>query len=640
MFDFVRKHTKVMMGVLFLLIIPSFVLFGIEGYRNSATEGGKVVARVAGTDIKQGEWDAMHRNEVQRVMASSPGVDPKLLDSPQARYATLERLVRDRVMAAAAEQARIVTTDARLARTLQEDPMIASLRKPDGSLDVERYRQLVGAQGMSPEMFEANVRQQLSARQILAGVGESSFSGPATADAAFNAFLQRREVQVARFNAKDFTAGLQPTDADLQAWYKDRAASFQAPEQAKIEYIVLDLDSVKKGISPSEADLKTYYEQNLARLAGQEERRASHILIKADAAAPAEERQKAKAKAEEVLAEVRKTPAKFADLARQYSQDTGSAAQGGDLDFFARGAMVKPFEEAAFALKKGETSGVVESDFGYHIIQLTDVKAPKQPSFAEMRPKLEEDLRLQQAQRSFAETAETFTNGVYEQSDSLKPAADKLKLEIRTATVTPTPAPGATGVLANPKLLAAVFSSDATEKKRNTEAIELGPNQLASARVVQHTPARTLPLDEVREQVKTQWIAHRAAELAKKQGETRLAEWKTQPTSAALPAAIVVSRDETQQLPGKVVDASLRADPAALPALVGVDLGEEGYAVVRVAKILPPKALDAASTSQARAQYAQAWSAAEGLAYYGLLKDRLKVRVDVSAPTAEVPARP
>ncbi len=634
MFDFVRKHTKLMMGMLFLLIIPSFVLFGLEGYINGAKEGGAVVARVAGTDIKQAQWDAAHQNEVQRAMASSPGIDPKLLDSPQARYGTLERLVRDRVVAVAAEQARIVTTDARLARTLQDDPVIASLRRPDGSLDMERYRQVVGAQGMSPEMFEASVRQQLSGRQVLAGVAETAFSTPASADAAFNAFLQRREVQVLQLPAKDFVAGLQPSDADLQAWYKDHAASFRLPEQAKIEYMVLDLEAVKKGITPNEADLKTYYEQNAARLAGQEERRASHILITADRSATAQERQKARARAEELLAQLRKAPDRFAELARQNSQDPGSAAQGGDLDFFARGAMVKPFEDAAFALKKGEISDVVESDFGYHIIRLTDVKAPAQPSFAEVRPKLVEELRAQQAQRTFAETAETFTNGVYEQSDSLKPVADKLKLPIQTATVSPTPASGATGVLANARLLEALFSPDAIEKKRNTEAIELGPNQLVSARVVEHTPSRTQPFEEVRDQAKAQWVAQRSAELAKKQGEARLAEWKAQPAAARWPAAIVVARDEPRQLPSKVVDAALRADPAALPALVGVDLGNEGYALVRVAKVLPPKSQDEATARQVRAQYGQAWSAAESIAYYGLLKDRLKVRMDVAAPPA------
>lgn len=633
MFDFVRQHTKIMMGVLFLLIIPSFVFFGLEGYTRM-NEGGTVVARVAGSEIKQAEWDFAHRNEVQRVLAQSPGLDPRLLDSPQAKYATLEKLVRDRVLAAAADEANLVTTDGRLARALQEDPAIASLRNADGTLDVERYRMLVGSQGMTPEMFEASVRRQMSTRQVMAGPGESSFGAASSADATFDAFLQRREVRVARFAASDFASGLAPTDAELETWYKDHVAQFQAPEQASIEYVVLDLDAAKKNITVNEDDLKTYFEQNNARLAGQEERRASHILINAPASASAEERAKAKARAEELLAQVRKAPGSFADLARKHSQDTGSAASGGDLDFFGRGAMVKPFEDAAYALKKGDISDVVESDFGYHIIQLTDVRAPKTPSFTEMRAQLEADLKTQQAQRQFAETAETFTNTVYEQSDSLKPVADKLKLEVRTATVTPVPAAGATGPLANARLLEAVFAADATQAKRNTEAIETGTNQLVSARVIEHKPARTQPLAEVRDQVRARWIAQRSAELARQKGEAQLAEWKTHGDAAKLPAAITISRDEPLQQPNKVIDAALRADPAALPAWVGVDLGEQGYAVLRVEKIAPARPLPAEAQQQMRQQYAQAWGAAEGLAYYNLLKERLKVRIDVPAPTA------
>jgi peptidyl-prolyl cis-trans isomerase D len=638
MFDFVRQHTKIMMGLLFLLIIPSFVFFGLEGYTRM-NEGGHVVARVAGSEIKQAEWDFAHRNEVQRMLAQSPNLDPALLDSPQAKYATLERLVRDRVLAAAADDAKLVTTDGRLARALQEDPAIASLRKPDGSLDVERYRLLVGAQGMTPEMFEANARRQISTRQVMGGVGDSSFGVAAAADATFGAFLQRREVQVAQFPTADFSAGLKPTDAELEAWYKDHVAQFRAPEQARIEYVVLDLDAVKKNTTVNEDDLKTFYEQNNAQLAGKEERRASHILVNAPKGAPAEERAKAKARAEQLLAEVRKNPASFADVARKNSDDTGSAANGGDLDFLARSAIDKPIADAIFGLaKKGDISDVVESDFGYHVITLTDIRAPKVPSFAEMRSKLEAELRTQQAQRQFAETAETFTNTVYEQSDSLKPVADKLKLTIQTATVSPVPAAGASGPLANARLLEAVFSADATQQKRNTEAIETGTNQLVSARVVQYDAARTQTLAEVQDQVRARWTAQRAAELAKQKGEAQLAEWKAQGDKAKLPAAVTIARNDTHQFPGKLIDAALRADPAALPVLLGVDLADQGYAVVRVDKIAPAQPLPAGAEEQVRQQYAQAWTAAETVAYYNLLKERLKVRMDVAAP-AETPAQ-
>jgi peptidyl-prolyl cis-trans isomerase D len=470
---------------------------------------------------------------------------------------------------------------------------------------------------------------------VLAGVGGTSFATPAQAAISLNAYFEKREVQVVRFASADYVARVNPSDADLEAFYKANTAMFQAPEQANIEYLVLDLETVKKAVTVNEQDLKTYYDQNASRLGGQEERRASHILVAVPKGAPAAEREKAQAKAAELLAAVKKAPDSFADVAKKNSQDPGSAANGGDLDFFARGAMTKAFEEAAFALKKGDISGLVETEFGYHIIKLTDIKSPKQKTFEEMRPELEAELKKQQAQRKFAETADTFSNGVYEQADSLKPVADKLKLEIRTAAnVRRTPTPGVPPALANPKFLNALFSPDSIEKKRNTEAVEVAPSTLVAGRIVQYTPARTLPFAEVKDRVRERVVAARAAEMAKKEGMEKLAAWKANAGAATLPAAITVSRQETQKQPGAIVEAALRADPSALPAFSGVDLGGEGYAVVKVNKVLARETPADEVAKQDRAQYAQAWGSAENMAYYNLLKGRLKVQILAPKPAA------
>ncbi len=633
MFDFIRKHTKWTMALLFLLIVPSFILVGMNS--NPSAEKGSVVAKVDGNEITQPEWDREHLNEVDRLRASMPTLDAKLLDSPEARYATLERMVRDRVVAVATDKLKLSTSDQRLARELQDSPEIAALRRADGSLDMERYRQLLGAQGMSPEMFEASVRADLSKRQVLAGVASSGFAPGSAADMALNAYFEKREIQLARFSASDYAAKLSPTDADLEQYYKANEKLFQAPEQASIEYVLLDLDTLTKGISVNEADLKTYYGQNAQQLGGAEERRASHILIAVASTAPAAEREKAKAKAEELLAALKKAPETFADAARKNSQDPGSAPNGGDLDFFARGAMVKPFEDAAFTMKKGDISEVVQSDFGYHIIKLTDIRTPKQRSFEEMKPELEATLKKQQAQKKFSETAEAFSNGVYEQSDSLKPVADRLKLEIKTAAnVMRQPTAGATGVLANPKFLNALFSPDSIEKKRNTEAVEAGSNQLVSGRVVQYTPARTQPLSDVKDIVRQRWLAQKGAEEARVDGIAKLAAWKTAPATATLGASIVISREQAQQLPVQVVDGALRADANALPAFTGVDLGAQGYAVVKVNKVVQRDAPAQATAKQERSQYAQWWTSAETMAYYNGLKERFKAEILVAKPAS------
>ena len=632
MFDFVRKHMKILMTVMFMLIIPSFVLVGINGF-DRFREKGDAVAVVDGREIMQSEWDANHKSEIERLRTSMPSLDSKLLDSPEARYATLERLVRDRVMEAAATKLNLSASDQRLARDLQENPTIAALRKPDGTLDMERYRQIVGAQGMSPAMFEARVRQDISIRQVLAGVGSSGLTAPAMADVSLNAYFERREVQVARFSTSDYASKVNPTDAQLESYYKDNAALFQAPEQANIEYAVLDLEGIRKTITLNEEEVKTYFDQNAARLSGKEERRASHILINAPKSAPATEREKAKAKADELLAQVKKTPDSFAEVAKKNSQDPGSATNGGDLDFFAKGSMVKPFEEAAFGMAKGDISSVVETEYGYHIIRLTDIKAPKQKSFEEMRPEIENDLKKQQAQKKFAEVADAFTNGVYEQSENLKPIADRLKLEVKTANnVLRKPATGVTGVLGNAKFLNALFAPDAVDKKRNTEAVETAANQLVSGRILQYTAARTLPFAEVKDRVRERVVAAQGAEMARKEGADKLAAWKAAPASATLPEAVAISREQNQKLPQQVIEAAMRVDPAALPVLVGVDLVAQGYAVVKVNKLLERDAAKTQSAQQDRQQYTQWWTNAESLAYYNNLKERFKTEIKIAKP--------
>jgi peptidyl-prolyl cis-trans isomerase D len=633
MFDFIRQHNKILMVVLFLLIVPSFVVVGVlDRYSGSGGKGEKV-ASVAGESIHRPEWDAQHRSDVDRIRQQRSEVDPAMFDTDAQRYGTLERMVRDRVLAAAAAKDHFVVTEQRQLEIFQNDPGLASfVVVKDGKRQFDREL-FLRATGMTPEQHQAALAAQMVRQQVLKGIADTSLATPAQTAVLLDAFYDRREIQVARFAPGEFAAKVAVSDADLEAYYKQHVAQFQVPEQASVEYLVLDLEAAKKNITVNEADVRTYYEQNRERLGTKEERRASHILISVPSGAPAAEREKAREKAQALLAEVKKAPGNFADVARKNSQDPGSAEKGGDLDFVTRGAMVKPFEDAMFALKKGEISDLVETEFGYHIIQLNDIKPGVVPPFEQVRAKIEDEVRSQQATQEFAKAAETFTDAVYQQPDSLKPAAEKLKLTIRTADkVTRTPAPGGTGPLASRNFLNALFAADSLERKHNTEAIEIGPNQLASGRVTQYTPARAQPFEEVKDKVRAQLVAERAGALAKTEGEAKLAAWQSNAAGANFGAALTVSRLETQSQPMPIIEAALRADPAKLPALVGVDLGTQGYAVVRVNKTVPRTPPAAEMAQQEIQQVALATSAAEAAAYYELLKSRFKAEILVPKP--------
>jgi peptidyl-prolyl cis-trans isomerase D len=291
--------------------------------------------------------------------------------------------------------------------------------------------------------------------------------------------------------------------------------------------------------------------------------------------------------------------------------------------------MVKPFEDAAFAMKVGEISNVVESDFGYHIISSQRCVAGEKKPFEEVRAEIEDELRKALAQKRWPRLAEQFTNTVYEQSDSLQPVVDKLKLEKKTATVLRTPAPGATGPLASSKLLDAVFGNEAVANKRNTDAVEVAPNQLVAARVQVHSPARTLPLADVKAVVRERLLDQQSAALALKEGQERLAAAQKAPTEP-LATTLIVSRAQTQNLPKPVMDAVLRADAAKLPAVLGVDLKGQGYVLLRVTKLLPRDAAPGGDESL-RGQYAQAWAGAEADALLAALKKRYKVEIKPEA---------
>ncbi len=632
MFDFFRRHTRVLQFALVLLIFPSFVFFGIQGYSRFTGNENTKVGTVDGQGITQAEWDAAHRDQMERVRRQMPGIDTRMFDTPEMKLQSLESLVRERVIQAAVRKANLYTSDERLLRLFASDPELAFLRNPDGSVN----QSALAAQGMSSEVFAERLRRDMTTRQVIAGLSNSAFAPAGAASTALDAMFQQREVQVQRFEPKDYAAKVNPTDADLDAFYKNpaNAAQFQAPEKANVEYLVLDLDSVMKGVSVTEAELRDFYEQNTARFTAPEERRASHILIKAEKDAPADARAKAKAKAEALLAEVTSKPASFAESARKNSEDPGSAEKGGDLDFFGRGAMVKAFEDAAFALKIDQTSAVVESDFGYHIIRVTAARGGEKRSFESVKGEIETERKKQLAQTKFAEQAVAFSNMVEDQSDSLAPAAEKFKLEVRKASdVMRSASAQAKGPLANAKFLESLFASESVKSKRNTLALDVGDNQLVSGRVVQHTPARQLAFAEVADRVREQVKSAQAAEMARKLGGARLAELQASPQTALPGPTQAVSRAQAQATPRPVLDAVLKAPVTSLPAVLGVDLGAEGYAVVRLTKVLGRDPA-AGAPAQGQQQYSQAWADAESQAYYAALKQRFNAELVVPAAAA------
>lgn len=625
MFDFVRRHTRVLFFILLLLIIPGFGLLGNGMDSVRSTVGQESVATVGGRPITQAELERASQRKLEQIRRESPDIDLKDLDTPALRQASLDDLVRDRVLELAVREFHLGVTEDRLQRIFVTDPQFAPWRNPNGSIN----KAVLAQQGLSSAAFAQRLQQSLAQQQLTQGVSGTSLVPPAVATPALEAYFQQREVQVQRFEPKAYASKVEVTDAALEAFYQEpqTAARFLKPEQVDLEYVVFDLAAIAKDLPISEKELEAFYEQNKTRYGNPEERRASHVLVAVPPDAKAEVRAQARAKAEALQETLKQNPRSFAEVARKNSQDAGSAKDGGDLNFLTREGIVKPFSDALFALQPGELSPVVETEQGYHIIQMTDRRGGDFRSFASVRGELLEEARKAQAQAKFPDLATEFANVVSEQGDSLRGVADKWKLEVRTATnVTRTPS-GLDPVLSNPQLLEAVFTPEAIRDKRNIAAVEAGPAQLVSARVLQHTPARQPALAEVQAPVRAAYVARMAASLARKEGEARLAALKaTPPATLGLPVE-TVSRAQRSSLPQPVLEQILRAPTQTLPTVVGRDLQEDGYVVALVTRVVGMDPTVSNNPEMGRIRYAQVWDDAESRAYFEALKKRFDVEI-------------
>lgn len=626
MFEFIRTHQKLMQILLAILIVPSFIFVGVAGYGNGGDQAN-IVAKVGDQSITRQEWEAAQRNQLdsfrQRMGAQ---FDQKLFDTPEFKQNVLERLVAERAATAEMVRSHLTVADATLQKSILETP---GLSKDDGTFDMERYKALLGAQGLSPAGYEAQLRRDMALQQLNGAVQGTGIVPRAVARQISDFGAQEREVQEQLFPAAQYLPQVKVTDEMVKAFYDKNGKMFEVPEQAKIEYVVFSAATVADQVSVSDADVAAYYEQNKARYSSAETRRASHILVTVAKDASAADKAAAKAKADAILADVKKAPADFAKIAKAQSQDPSSAAQGGDLGELEKGSLPKALEDTAFGMKQGEIAGPVATEFGYHVLTITELKPVAVKPLVEVKDSIAADVKKQQAGKKYAEMAEAFTNTVYEQSDSLKPVADKLKLKIETAdhvTRNPSPALGA-APYNQAKFLTALFAGDTLKNKRNTEAVEVAPSTLVAGRVVEFKPATKRPLTEVDAAIRQRVTAEEAVKLARKEGEAKMAAAKAAGGAEGFGPAQLVSRADGKGLSPQVLGDVMKADTSKLPAYVGVEVPGMGYGVYRIGKVQQPATQDAARRKSEEEQITGIVAEQEMASYIEALKQKSKVKI-------------
>jgi peptidyl-prolyl cis-trans isomerase D len=598
MFDFIDKHKKLIQIAFLILIVPPFALFGVDAYFRGM-EGGQAVARVGDYVITQEEFARMLRERQQSIQRTVQGrIDPEMLDNPELRQATLESMIQRRLLIDQALKSGITVSDSQLQSTIGG---LATFRDQAGNFSSELYQQFLRNEGLTPATFEARIRQDMMLQQFSSGYAENGFA-PRTVVAQLARLTgQQREVSHAVLAPDSYLASVKLGPEAAKQYYDANTAEFRIPEQVRVEYVTLSVDSLMEGMQADPDEVKKYYDANRNQFGAEESRQAAHILLSVEAGADAEAKQKARARADVIYGELQKNPADFAAAAKKHSQDPGSAAQGGDLGRITRGAMkdIPEFESALFQLKPGGISPPVETRHGFHIIRAVSVEPAQVKPFEEVRGQIEKELNKQLAARRFAELAEGFTNTAYEQSDSLKPAAELVKAQPRSSGWITRSSAGAP--LNNPRLLNAIFSDEVLKDRRNTEAIEAGPGLLVAARVIEHKPSSIQPFEEVRGGLEKKLALREATRLAVEEGRRQLEALRQgKPATVAWSAPLLVSREGAKDLPEPVLRQAFRMDASKLPAYAGVDGPRAAYVLLRVTRVqeagdIPPERLKSIS---------------------------------------------
>ena len=612
-------QTKAAQVILALILIP-FALFGIDSYLNQAGNNLSI-AKVNGYKIALPEYNRAIENVRNRMMTEGKKVDPAMFDSFEFKESVVDGLISKQLVNNDIKKSKFKITDQQLSQYIIGMPEF----QKDGKFSQELYDKVLQSNQLTPKKFEESIRNDLLIQQVRDGLQKLTFIPPNNLAETLKATSQQREISVAEFKTKEYMAKANIAEKEMQAFYDQNKSKFLAPEQVKAEFVVFSLASILPTINVTEDEIKTFYKTNSDKYQNQQQREASHILIAASKNAAPAEKAKAKAKAEELLSQIRKNPKQFEELATKYSQDPESAKKGGELGAFGRGMMVKPFDDAVFSMKVNEISNIVESDFGYHIIKLTKIIG-EGGGFDAMKPQIKAELIYQKGQEKFAALAEEFSNKVYEQSSSLDAVSKKFNLPIQKTDWIGRN--DSDKFFKNETLMNALYSKESIKDHRNTEAIEVTPNNLISARVVDYKAQSTKPFADVKKNIEDYLKFEAAKKTVASEGEAALKTISDTSRKIDWQPAVLVDRKNTKGLSEAVINHAYKMPTDKLPSYSGFVDGNNGYVIVKVNKVAFPNDNNEENKKTFASDYSEALTAEYLSAYLKGLKSKASVSVN------------
>jgi len=603
--------------------------FGIEGYFSSQAEN--FVAKVGKREISQQQYqDTVNRIRQQQREQMGDQFDPSLFDKPEFKQQIVDELIGQQLLLQANEDLGMRVSDQALREAIASNPAF----QVDGQFNADMYRAQLAAAGMTPDMFQNNIRTSLETSLLPDAISSSTIVTDADINRYLNIKLQRRTIRYFVL-PRQVPADSQVTDAQVQDYYKAHQADFMNPEQVSLKYIEVNADNLKsEAPPPTDEELKKRYQDEISRFGLPEQREVSHILINVPKNATPAQQKAALAKAEKIADQA--TPANFAKLAQQDSDDLGSKLTGGDLGWLQKGMTNAAFESAMFALQKGQISKPVLSDEGYHIIYLRDVRTGQTKSFADVRDQLLKEATAADHDRAYNDAAGKMTDLTSQNPGSLEPAAQALQLKVQETPLFGRH--GGEGIAANPKVIAAAFSNDVLNAGNNSSLVDLSKTDSVVVRLDKHVPASAKPIAEVHDAIVQKILDERIADAAHQKADVlvqRLDKGEDMATIAQAEHADLQTVNQAQRVqqgvPPPILDqAFVTPHPAdGKSQYADVSLGQGTYAVLAVDKVEDADLSKFTDDDrrQLYRQMVQAYGGVETQGYIDALRAKAKIQI-------------
>ena len=615
----IRNSTdsKLAKVILAIIIVP-FALFGIDSYLSSV--GSNVfVAKVNNVEISGQQYQNTEAMIKQQM--GGPDADPALFQSQEFKMAVVDNLISNELMNQSITDNGFVISDNQLSNYIVGMPDF----QDNGKFSQERYDQIVQYNNLTPKKLEDRIRTQMATQQVQDSLNRLIHVPNEIIQPLVNLAYQKRDISLHEIKLDDYKKKISPSNEEVEKFYEENSNSFVRPDRIKIEFLIYSVAGIVPTISITDDEVKQFFDVNKDKFQANQQRKAKHILFAYQPGINFEEKAKVRDFAQTTLNEIKKTPKIFDIKAKELSQDIESAKNGGDLGFFSRGDMVKPFEDAVFSLKVNEISDLVETEFGVHIIMLSEIKG-EDVSFEKLKTQIKGELLYGKALEEYASKAEDFNNIVYENSESLAVASDKFDLEIQESQWLTLD--DARKFFNNDAFANEIFSEQSIESKTNTLAIEVSPNNLVSARVIDFSPSALQPLEEVKGKVEEYIIGLKSQELIIDDGNKLVEDLKNNNKKVEWFDELVIDRIDKQGLSDPLVKKIFQVDTKEMPAYAGFyDLSGE-YVVIKVNEVLTEDVDDQLSVDLYRDEYETALKKAIQAAYIDDLKENADIKIN------------